>query len=120
MNPFSNLIDPAGGLHAHKELAGALKRSREAPMPDDEASEGDRPSDTGALEFEVVSRRIYRPKGLTLAALRLLQDGSPWTAAELSRGIGRDGKEVDSLLATAVRHGIVRKLNTSPILWELT
>lgn len=119
MNPFANLIDPAGSLHAHKELASALKRSREAPPPDEEAADVDQPAVGDELTFEVVSRRVYRPKGLTLAALRLLQDGSPWTAAELSRGIGRDGKEVDSLLATAVRHGIVRKLDTSPILWEL-
>lgn len=119
MNPFANLIDPAGGLHAHKELAGALNRSREAPPPDEEAADFDQPAVGDELAFEVVSRRVYRPKGLTLAALRLLQDGAPWTAAELSRGIGRDGKEVDSLLATAVRHGIVRKLDTSPILWEL-
>lgn len=117
MNPFASLIDPAGGRHAHKELVGALNRSREAPPPDDEAV-GEPPSDD-ALTFDVVSHRVYRPKGLTLALLRLLQDGNSWTAAELSRGIGRDGKEIDSLLATAVRHGIVRKLDTSPILWEL-
>lgn len=118
MNPFANLIDPAGGIHAHNELASALNRSREAPPPDEEAADDDQPT-ADELAFEVVSRRIYRPKGLTLALLRLLQDGNSWTAAELSRGIGRDGKEVDSLLATAVRHGVVRKLDTSPILWEL-
>lgn len=119
MNPFANLIDPAGGIHAHNELASALNRSREAPPPDEEAADVNQSEAVDELAFEVVSRRIYRPKGLTLALLRLLQDGNSWTAAELSRGIGRDGKEIDSLLATAVGHGIVRKLDTSPILWEL-
>lgn len=118
MNPFANLIDPASGLGAHNELSGTLNRSREAPPTEDESADDDQlPADE--LAFEVVSRRIYRPKGLTLALLRLLQDGNSWTAVELSRGIGRDRKEVDSLLATAVRHGVVRKLDTSPIVWEL-
>lgn len=118
MNPFSNLIDPAGGLYAHGELSGKLKRSREV-TPDDAAAEVDEPADPEVMAFEVVSRRIYRPKGLTLSLLMLLKEGGTWTAAELSRGIGKDRKEVDSLLATAVGHGIVRKLDTTPVTWEI-
>lgn len=118
MNPFATLIDPAGGIHAHNELESALNRSREAPQAEAESADADQPT-ADEMAFEVVSRRIYRPKGLALALLRLLQDGNSWTAAELARGIGRDGKEVGSLLATAVGHGIVRKLDTSPIPWEL-
>ena len=72
MNPFANLIDPAGGLQAHMKLAGALNRSRDAAPRDEELADVNQSAASDELAFEVVSRRVYRPKGLTLAALRLL------------------------------------------------
>lgn len=74
-----------------------------------------------AIEVEYTVTRIYRPRGKTLAMIRALRSSaSPMTNAELGAAVGVEAKQVSSLLATALRVGLVT-INTSitePLKWE--
>jgi hypothetical protein len=120
MNPFATLIDPAAAMSAHGTLVSALKRTAIVTPVDPEEDEPEPAKhEPRTLAYEVVSRRIYRPKGLTLALLMALQDGNYWTAAELAPVIQRGAKEIGSLLAVPVQHGIVRQIDAAPKSWAL-
>lgn len=110
MNPFASLIDPGAAIST-AGLADSLRKPRELAEQDDEP--------LTELAYEVVSRRTYRPKGLTLQVLLLLQDRRPWTYAEIGEALGRSSGEINSLLGVPVRHGIVRRINSTPAMWVL-
>lgn len=67
----------------------------------------------------VTKTRTYQPKGMALAALQALRKHGPLSAVGLYRVAGLPPKQTGRLLQIPIAHGLIRRIEGRPILWEL-
>lgn len=71
------------------------------------------------IEAEYTVTRVYRPAGKALAMIRALRTHGPMTSSELAEAAGVATKQVPSLLAKALKTGLVDQVECdTPVKWE--
>lgn len=118
MNSLLHTLEPpdylAGG---HARLGRQLKSTQHAiTTPADEIDSEDPAAD---FAVPVTKTRTYRPKGQALAALQALRKHGPMSSAGLGRAAQIPVKQVGRLLEIPVAHGLIRRIEGRPVLWEL-
>lgn len=118
MNSLLHTLQPPDYLAGvHARLGQQLSRTQHAiTTPADEIDSED-PADDFAVP--VTETRTYRPKGQALAALQALRKHGPMTSAGLGRAAGIPVKQVGRLLEIPIEHGLIRRIEGRPVLWEL-
>lgn len=118
MNSLLSILQPPdylAGVHARLgQQLGSIRH--EITTPADEVDPTD-PSDD--FTVPVAKTRVYRPKGQALAALQALRKHGPMSSAGLGRAAGIPVKQVGRLLEIPIAHGLIRRIEGRPVVWEL-
>lgn len=122
MNSLLHTLQPPAYLASvHARLGQQLSSTLHTSVtPADEIEDEPRTATAADFAVAVTKTRTYRPKGKTLDVLIALRDRGPMTSAELATVARVKAKHVWRFLDVPVAHGIVRRINGRPTLWELT
>lgn len=118
MSALLSVLQPPGYLAGvHERLGQQLGSTQHTSMtPADEIDSEDSADD---FAVPVTKTRTYRPKGQALAALQALRKHGPMSSAGLGQAAQIPTKQVGRLLEVPVAHGLIRRIEGRPILWEL-
>lgn len=121
MNTLLSVLQPPAYLASvHARLGQQLFRTVHTSATQADELEDEPPTEPPAeFAVAVTKTRTYRPKGKTLDVLIALRDRGPMTAAALAAVARVPAKQVWRFIDIPVAHGIIRRIEGRPVLWEL-